>query len=145
MRLHDVYLVLPPNITSPSQPSLPLHDLLNLFLTQDIKPCGYQDVMGNASRLDEPMSSGFVFERLYFQAEVAEARPASTKYAKCVLDLDTRYGCFTIGIGLQDQRSSLKLVLTGLPCKSASPLRRVNMAMMWHVQVKPESPRTYST
>jgi hypothetical protein len=28
------------------------------------------------------MSSGFVFERLDFQAEVAEDRPASTKYAK---------------------------------------------------------------
>ena len=100
--------------------------------------------MEDASRLDEPMSSSFVFEQLVFQAEVAEARPASFKYAKCVRDLDTRCSCITIEKGLQDQRSSLKLVLTGLPCRSASPLRRVNMAMMWRVQVEPESPRTYS-
>jgi len=123
-----------------------------------------QDVMEDASRLDEPMSSSFVFEQLVFQAEVAEARPASFKYAKCVLDPDTRCSCFTIKRGLQDQRSSLKLVLTGPPYRSASPLRRVNMVMrsieeflvaalvqtnfgkkddLRRVQVKPESPRTY--
>jgi len=129
MQLHDVYFVLPPDITPPSHPSLPLHDLLNLFMAQDVKPCEYQDVMEDASRLDEPMSSSFVFEQLVFQAEVAEARPASFKYAKCVLDPDTRCSCFTIKRGLQDQRSSLKLVLTGLPYRSASPLRRVNMVM----------------
>ncbi len=33
--------------------------------------------MEDASRLDEPMTSSFVFERLDFLAEVAEARPAS--------------------------------------------------------------------
>ncbi len=99
--------------------------------------------MEDATRLDEPMSSSFVFERLDFQAEVAEARSASFKYAKCVLDPDTRCSGFTVEICLQGQRSSLKLVLAGLPCRSASPLGRVNMAMMWRVQVKPESPRTY--
>ncbi len=82
--------------------------------------------MGDASRLDEPMSSSFVFERLDFQAEVAEARPASFKYAKCLLDLDARCSCVTILIGLQDHRAQIELVLIGLPCRSTSPLRRVN-------------------
>ena len=51
--------------------------------------------MDDASRLDEPMSSSFVFERLDFQAEVAQARPASFKYAQYVVDdLDTRCSCF---------------------------------------------------
>ncbi len=70
------------------------------------------------------MSSSFVFERPDFQAEVAEARPASfkyAKYAKCVLDLHTRCSCFTIKISLRDLRSSPKLVLTGLPCSLPLP------------------------
>ncbi len=78
--------------------------------------------MEDVSCLDETMSSSFVFERLDFQAEVAEARPASSKYAKCVLDLDTRCSCFILEIGLRDQRSSLKLVLTGLPAGLPLPL-----------------------
>jgi len=65
--------------------------------------------MDDASRLDEPMSSSFVFERLDFQAEVAQARPASFKYAICVLDLDTRCSCSTIETGdkINAQVSSL--------------------------------------
>jgi len=79
-------------------------------------------------RLDEPMSSRFVLSDC--QAKVAETRPASLKYARCVLDLDTPCSCFITETGLQDQRSSLKLILTGLPCRSASPLERINMAMI---------------
>jgi len=70
------------------------------------------------------MSSSFVFERPDFQAEVAEARPASFKYAKCVLDLHTRCSCFTIKISLRDLRSIPKLVLTGLPCSLPLPIEQ---------------------
>jgi len=58
-----------------------------------------------------------------------------------VLDLDMR--CSSFGVEIR-QCLTVKLKLTGLPCKSGSPLERLYIVMMLRVQVKPESARTYS-